>query len=244
MKAVDKILGLSHTFQQSDKQQQQQQWSHPPLNCCSDVSTWLDLLLCHHLSMALLKNIYSLSQPSPTKAACRHGTPFVGANETNLHHYSLSHHPFLFSPSMQSYLFTSLGQHICHVTEHIHMDMCKYNPVKYELSCMSPDVTFTFKLFSCLNLSLIISWWHVPSLCSFSLCRACHVTDDFHLCSCRHNSILQPQPVIFYLHCQYTFVFDAILSFSILNFATSSSAQPPLSSEMHIQLLLPHLTCS
>ena len=43
--------------------------------------------------MASLKNIYSLSQPSPAKAAG--GTPFLGANEPNLHHYSLSHHPFL-----------------------------------------------------------------------------------------------------------------------------------------------------
>src|ERR1700683_4810698 len=104
--------------------------------------------------MASLKNIYSLSQPSPAKGAHGHGTPFIGENEPNLHLYSLSHHLFVFSPSIsklhpcsstQSYLFTSLGRRICHVTDHIRMYMCEYDPVKHEPSCMTPDIALALE---------------------------------------------------------------------------------------------------
>ena len=131
--------------------------------------------------MASLKNIYSLSQPSPAKAACGHGTPFIGENEPNLHHYSLSHHLFVFSPSisklhprssMQSYLFTSLRRCICHVTDHIRMYMCEYNPVKHEPSCMTPDIALEFILtlkpvpyqltMACTVFVLILTVSHMP----------------------------------------------------------------------------------
>ena len=202
--------------------------------------------------MASLKNIYLLSQQSPAKAACGHGTPFVGANKPNLHHYSLSHHPFVFSLSISKLRPIRRRNHIFS----LHWDDAyATSPITFACTSAStvPSNTsprvwhqtshLNSSLFSCSNLSLINSWWHIPSSRSFSLCRACHFTDHFCLCSCRHNSILQLPPVILYLHCRYTFVFDAIPSFSS-NFATSLSAQPPLRSEMHIQLLLPNLTCS
>ena len=47
--------------------------------------------------------------------------------------------------STQSYLFTSLGRRICHVTDHVRMYKCEYVPVKYEPSCMTPDVTLELK---------------------------------------------------------------------------------------------------
>ena len=103
------------------------------------------------------------------------------------------------------------------------------SPITFACTCastipsnMSPRVWHQMShshsgLFSCSNPSLINSWWHVPSSRSFSMCRACHVTNHFRLFSCRHNSILQSPPVILYSHCRYTFVFDAIPSFSIPN---------------------------
>ena len=133
--------------------------------------------------MASLKNIYSLSQPSPAKAVCGHGTAFVGENEPNIHHYSLSHHLFVFSPSIsklhphsstQSYLFTSLGRHICHVTDHIRMYMCEYDPVKHESSCMTPDIALALKfilvlepvpdqlMMACTVFTLILTVLHMP----------------------------------------------------------------------------------
>jgi hypothetical protein len=105
--------------------------------------------------MASVKHIHSLSQLSPAKAVHGHGTLCVGANEPKCHHHSLSHHLIVFflsisklHPPLSStpfYPYTSLGWCICHITNHIHMYMCKYNPIKYRLSQLTPDVAFTLK---------------------------------------------------------------------------------------------------
>ena len=153
---------------------------YPSLNHCSAVLAQLDLPLSHcHLSMASLKNNYSLSQPSPAKAVCGHGTPFVAANEPNLHHYSLSHHPFVFSPSISK---------LCPICQHNHIfslhldDAYATSPIMFPCTCASMVLSNTSphvwhqmshlnsSLFSHSNPSLINSWWHVPSLRLFSLC--------------------------------------------------------------------------
>ena len=142
------------------------------------------------------------------------------------------------------YLFTSLGRRTCHITDRIRMYMCEYDPVKYGLSRLTSDIA---------PLKFILVAKPVPyqltmlSSRSFSLYRACHITDHFRLCLHMHNSFLQSLPAILYSHRQYTFVFDNIPSFYIPHIdecATSSSAQPPLRSEMHIHSLLHNLICS
>jgi hypothetical protein len=160
--------------------------------------------------MAPLKNIYSLSQLSPAKAARGHGAPFVGANEPNLHHYSLSHHLFVSSLSIsklrprsstQSYPFTSLRRRTCHVTNHIHMHMCKYDPVKYEPLCMTPDVTLALKFIlalepvpyqlamACTVFTLILTVSHMPHHRSLS---SVFVQAQFHPSITTSNSLFVP----------------------------------------------------
>ena len=111
-------------------------------------------------------SIYSLSQPPPAKAVYRNATPCIGANEPNHH----PPHPFtiLFSltllisklcpPLVIDTLPFSLGCHICHVTEDIHMLLSHWNP-------------------HLINLHLYAPFSHM-----FSPYCVCHVID--HTCSC------------------------------------------------------------
>ena len=140
--------------------------------------------------------------------------------------------------SMQSYLFTSLGRHICHVTNHVRMYKCEYGPVKYEPSCMTPDITLELKFILALE---PVSYQLVMAYTVFVLvltvaCMPLHrslllvfVQAQFHPSTTTSNSLFALSIHI---------CFDAIPSFSS-NSATSSSAQPPLRSEMHIRCCFP-----
>ena len=105
--------------------------------------------------MASVKNIYSLSQPSPAKQHVDMAPRVLkqmSQTFTTIHSVTiclpfLRRYPNYAHPrsSTPLYLFISLGRCTCHVTDRIRMYMCEYDPIKHEPSCMTPDVALALE---------------------------------------------------------------------------------------------------
>ena len=156
----------------------------PPLNCCSAVLAWLDWppLVLSFICGITQKDLFIITtitckssvwtwHPIHWSKWAKPSPQFTQSPSIFIHFVDIQTMPHLL---MQSYLFTSLGQHICHITDHVHMYMCEYGPIKYEPSCMTPDVALELKfilalkpvpyqlVMACTTFVLVLTVLHMP----------------------------------------------------------------------------------
>jgi hypothetical protein len=129
------------------------------------------------------------------KSSARMWHPVYWSKWATHHHPSLILHPFsilstkLVHPTVVIntiiFLFTSLGWHVCHITNHIGMCVCTYNPILTSMWALVFDSrhTHTHGLFRAKPRPYQLA--HMRPFFfshSFSLYDMCHVSDHIHSC--------------------------------------------------------------